>query len=59
VVLAFVGVKMLLGHTAYKIDTLVSLVVIVAVLAAAIVASLIWPKATVHPVPPVLPPDKQ
>ena len=45
VVLTFVGVKMLLGHTAYKIDTLVSLGVIVAVLAASIVASLVWPKA--------------
>ena len=50
VVLAFVGVKMLLGHTAYKIDTLMSLGVIVAVLAAAVIASLIWPKAAeVHP----------
>ncbi len=45
IVLAFVGVKMLLGHTAYKIDTLVSLVVIIAVLAASVLASFIWPKA--------------
>lgn len=44
VVLAFVGVKMLLGHTPYKIDTLVSLGVIVAVLAASIVVSLLRPK---------------
>ena len=44
VVLTFVGVKMLLGHTAYKIDTLVSLGVIVAVLAASIVVSLLRPK---------------
>lgn len=44
VVLSFVGVKMLLGHTAYKIDTLVSLGVIVTVLGAAVVCSLVWPK---------------
>ncbi|MEY4483383.1 MAG: hypothetical protein RL693_835 [Verrucomicrobiota bacterium] len=44
VVLAFVGVKMLLGHTPYKIDTLVSLGVIVAVLAASMIASLLRPK---------------
>ena len=44
VVLSFVGVKMLLGHTAYKIDTLVSLGVIVAVLTIAVVLSLLWPK---------------
>lgn len=44
VVLTFVGVKMLLGHSPWKIDTLVSLGVIVAVLAASVVASLVWPK---------------
>ena len=44
VVLTFVGVKMLLGHTAYKIDTLVSLGVIVAVLAASIIVSLLRPR---------------
>ena len=44
VVLTFVGVKMLLGHTAYKIDTLVSLGVIVTVLALAIIVSLLRPK---------------
>jgi tellurite resistance protein TerC len=44
VVLSFVGVKMLLAHTAWKIDTHVSLGVIVLVLAASVVASLIWPK---------------
>jgi tellurite resistance protein TerC len=44
VVLSFVGVKMLLGHTAYKIDTHLSLGVIVGVLMASIVASLMWPK---------------
>ena len=50
VVLAFVGVKMLLGHTAWKIDTLVSLGVIITVLALSVIASLVWPKAaTVTP----------
>ncbi|MCC7376372.1 MAG: TerC family protein [Verrucomicrobiales bacterium] len=44
VVLSFVGVKMLLAHTAWKIDTLVSLGVIVLILAASVVASLVWPK---------------
>jgi tellurite resistance protein TerC len=47
VVLTFVGVKMLLAHTAWKIDTGVSLVVVVAILAAAVIASLLRPK---HPV---------
>ena len=47
VVLAFVGVKMLLAHTAWKIDTLYSLGVIVAVLATSIVWSLLKPKAVV------------
>ncbi len=47
VVLTFVGVKMLLGHTPYKIDTLVSLGVIVTVLAASIVVSLLRPKKAV------------
>ena len=44
VVLTFVGVKMLLAHTAYKIDTLISLGVIVTVLAVSVVASLVRPK---------------
>ena len=43
-VLSFVGVKMLLAHTSWKIDTHISLGVIIAVLAASVVASLIWPK---------------
>ena len=55
VVLAFVGVKMLLGHTAWKIDTLVSLGVIITVLALSVIASLVWPKAA-H-VPPPHPPN--
>jgi tellurite resistance protein TerC len=49
VVLSFVGVKMLLGHTAYKIDTLVSLGVIVAVLTASVVASLLRPAPSIKP----------
>lgn len=47
VVLTFVGIKMLLGHTAWKIDTHLSLGVIIAVIAGSIVASLMWPKKTV------------
>ena len=37
VVLTFVGVKMILAHTAWKIDTLVSLGVIVLILATSVV----------------------
>ena len=37
-------VKMLLAHTAWKIDTPVSLGVIVLTLAASVVMSLRWPK---------------
>jgi tellurite resistance protein TerC len=44
VVLAFVGVKMLLAHTAWKIDTLVSLSVVVAILTVSILWSLLRPK---------------
>ena len=47
VVLSFVGVKMLLGHTAWKIDTHVSLGVIVVVLAGSIIMSLLRPKKVV------------
>jgi len=45
VVLTFVGVKMVLAHTAWKIDTHVSLGVIVVVLATSVVMSLLRPKA--------------
>lgn len=52
VVLSFVGVKMLLAHTAWKIDTLVSLGVIVLVLGISVAASLLWPKpAEAAPLP--------
>ncbi len=44
VVLAFVGVKMILGHTAYKIDTLLSLGIVVLVIATSVVISLLRPK---------------
>lgn len=44
VVLSFVGVKMLLGHTPWKIDTLVSLGVIIGILSISVIASLLRPK---------------
>ncbi len=44
-VLTFVGVKMLLAHTSWKIPTLASLAVIVLILAVAVVASLLRPRA--------------
>jgi len=47
VVLSFVGVKMLLGHTPWKIDTLVSLGVIVGVLAISVIVSLLRPRKLV------------
>ena len=50
VVLAFVGVKMLLGHSPYKIDTLVSLGVVVSVIAISIIASLLRPQRAAEPV---------
>ncbi|HVU34827.1 MAG TPA: TerC family protein [Opitutaceae bacterium] len=43
IILAFVGVKMLLSHSPWAIDTLAALAVIVAILAGSIVASLVWP----------------
>jgi len=44
VVLAFVGVKMLLAHSPYKLDTLLALGVIIAILAVSIVVSVLRPK---------------
>jgi len=44
VVLAFVGVKMLLAHSPYKLDTLASLGVIVTVLTVSVVASWLRPR---------------
>jgi tellurite resistance protein TerC len=43
-VLGFVGVKMLLAHSAYKIDTLVSLGVVAAILTLSVVVSLLRPR---------------
>jgi len=62
VVLTFVGVKMLLSHTPWKIDTLVSLGVIVGVLATSVIVSLMRPKKTavkadINPGPPAELPD--
>ncbi len=53
VVLSFVGVKMMLGHTTWEIDTHVSLGVIVAVLAVSVIVSLLRPKKTVVKVDPL------
>lgn len=51
IILSFVGVKMLLAHTAWKIPTPAALGVVVLVLAAAIVGSLVWPKRPTPDVP--------
>ncbi len=53
VVLSFVGVKMLLAHTAWKIPTLLSLGVVMVILAVSIVWSLLRPKKATHSVPHV------
>ena len=50
-VLTFVGIKMLLAHTPWKIDTLVSLAVIVLILAASVGWSLLKPKPPAATVP--------
>lgn len=56
VVLTFVGVKMLLAHSPYQIDTLVSLGVIVTVLAVSIVASWLRPRRSGASAPPAVQP---
>ena len=43
-VLTFVGIKMLLGHSTWRIDTHISLGVIVLILTGSVIASLVWPK---------------
>lgn len=43
-VLTFVGVKMLLAHSPWKLDTLVSLAVIISILTTSVVASLVFPR---------------
>ncbi len=45
-ILAFVGVKMLLGHTDYKIGNEFSLAFTIIVLLASIIGSIVFPKAT-------------
>lgn len=42
-VLAFAGVKLLLAHTAWKIDNIVALIVVASTLAASVLASLLRP----------------
>jgi tellurite resistance protein TerC len=55
-VLTFVGIKMILGHTPWKIDTLVALGVVASILTGAVVLSLWKTKATPDvPVGPVEP----
>ncbi len=49
IILVFVGVKMSLAHSAWKIDTTVSLVVVAAILAASVVASVIHRRTTNKP----------
>lgn len=43
IILTFIGVKMLLSHTAFSIPTTWALLVVVALLVGAVVASLLWP----------------
>jgi tellurite resistance protein TerC len=59
VVLVFVGVKMLLSHSVYKIDTIVSLGVIIAVLTLSVVWSLLRPVSTTEPVSKATKPSPQ
>jgi len=64
-ILFFVGVKMMLVHTPYKVDTTLSLVVILAILAAGVAASLLMPTPTkpdptpTTPTPPRLQPPPE
>ncbi|MFN7141453.1 MAG: TerC family protein [Limisphaerales bacterium] len=51
IVLSFVGVKMILSHTPWKIDTLISLAVILTVLTTSVVMSLLRPKSPRNPAP--------
>ncbi len=41
IILVFVGIKMLLAHTPYKLDTLLSLAVVAGILVASVIASLL------------------
>ncbi|HPA17389.1 MAG TPA: TerC family protein [Verrucomicrobiae bacterium] len=49
VILVFVGIKMLLAHSPYKIDSLVSLLVVALILATSIVLSLLRPVSSIPP----------
>ena len=46
VILVFVGIKMSLAHSAWKIDTTVSLVVVAAILVISVIASVLHRRAT-------------
>lgn len=55
VILCFVGVKMALSHSAWKIDTMVSLIVVGSILTISVIASIIYRKK--HPEETVKPSD--
>jgi tellurite resistance protein TerC len=57
VILGFVGTKMLITFFDIHIHIGLSLGIIGGILVASIIASLIWPKAAVEPVP--TPPEKK
>ncbi len=52
VILCFVGVKMSLAHSAWKIDTMISLAVVAAVLSLSVIASIIHRR--MNPEPPAI-----
>jgi len=52
IILVFVGIKMLLVHTAYKLDTLFSLAVVALILVTSVVVSLLRPVAAKDGVSP-------
>ena len=56
-VLTFVGIKMMLGHTPWKIDTLVALGVVASILGGAIALSW-WKTRTSSVAPPVVIPER-
>jgi len=53
IILVFVGIKMLLAHTAYKLDTLFSLAVVAFILITSVVVSLLRPAAAKSGTTPV------
>ena len=55
VILCFVGVKMALSHSAWKIDTMVSLIVVGSILTISVIASIIYRKK--HPEETIKPSD--